>query len=61
MDFHVWIWLPSYDHLDILAILAISPKHNVIFAKFFEMQLNNNVASPRIHVHLKSKNHSKVI
>ena len=60
-DFHVWIWLLNYDPLKISAVLATAPKHNAIFAKIFEIRLDYNVASPRTHVHLQSKNHSEVI
>ena len=42
-DFHLCGWLLSYD------LLVTSLKHNIIFAKFLEILLYNNVASLRIH------------
>ena len=42
-DIHACNWFHRYDNLKILAILAISPKPNIIVAKFFEILLVNNV------------------
>ena len=50
-----------YDPLKIFAKLVIYLKHNMIFAKFFEILLDNNVTSSLMHIWLQSKNHLKVI
>ena len=54
-DFLVSNRLFTYDLLEILAILAISLKENIIFAKFIEELLDNNVTSARTHVADKPK------
>ena len=42
-DFHLFSWLLTYDLSKASAKLVISLKHNIIFAKFVEMLLDNNV------------------
>ena len=46
-DFHLYGWLLSYDHSK---ISAKSLKHNIIFAKFLEILLDNNVTSSHTHI-----------
>ena len=58
-DFHLCSWI-LYDFSKISAELAIYLKHNIIFAKFLEILLDNNVTL-RLHIRLQSKNHSEVI
>ena len=40
-DFHLRGWLLSSDFLKISVKLVISIKHNIIFAKFLEILLDN--------------------
>ena len=44
-DFYLGGWLRSYELSKILAKLDLSPKHNLIFAKFLEILLDNSVTS----------------
>ena len=44
-DFHSSGWLLSYDLSKISAKLAISLKHNIIFAKFIDILLDDRVTS----------------
>ena len=44
-DFHLCDWLLNYEFSKILAKLVIFVKHNTVFAKFLEIQLDNNVNS----------------
>ena len=60
-DFHLCIWLLSYDLSKIPAKLVISLKHNIIFAKFLEILLDNVVTSSLTHIRWQSKNHLEVI
>ena len=60
-DFHLFGWLLSYDLSKISAKLAISLKHKMIFAIFFEILLDNNVNSSLTHIRWRSKNHSEII
>ena len=60
-DFHLCSWLLSYDLSKISAKLAISLKHNIIFAKFLKILLDNNVTSSLTHIRWRSKNHWEVI
>ena len=54
-DFHLCGWLLSYDLSKISAKLVISLKHNIIFAKFLEILLDNNVTSSHTHIADKTK------
>ena len=54
-DFHLCGWLLSYDLSKISAKLVISLKHNTIFAKFFEILLDNNITSSHTHIVDKEK------
>ena len=60
-DFHLCGWLLCYDLSKISAKLVISLKHNIIFAKFIEILLNNNVTSSHTHICRQNINHSEVI
>ena len=60
-DFHLCGWLLSYDLSKISAKLVISLKHNIIFAKFLEILLDNNVTSLHTHIRSQSKNQLEVI
>ena len=60
-DFHLCNWLLSNDPLKIFAKLVIYLKHNIIFAKFLEIMLDNNATSSLTHSWLQSKNHLEVI
>ena len=44
-DFHLFSWLLSYDLSKISTKLVVSLIHNIIFAKFLEILLDNNVTS----------------
>ena len=59
-DFHLCRWLLSYDLSKTLA-KVISLKHNIIFAKFREILLDNNLTSSHTHIRWQSENHLKVI
>lgn len=61
MTFMCAIGLLGYDPLKISAILTISFKFNIIFAKFLEILEDNNITSMHTHIRLLGKNHSKVI
>ena len=60
-DFHLFSWLLSYDLSKISAKLVNSAKHNIVFAKFFEILLDKNIISSHTHIHLQNKNHLEVI
>ena len=45
----------------ISAKLVISLKHNIIFAKFLEIPLDDNVTSSHTHIHWQRKNHFEII
>ena len=60
-DFHLCDCLLSYDFSKISAKLVISLKHNIIFAKFIEILLDNNLTSSHTHIAWPSKNESEVI
>ena len=45
-DFHLGCWLLIYDFSNISAKLVISLKYNIIFTKFLEILLDNDVTSP---------------
>ena len=60
-DFRICGWLLSYNLSKISSKLAISPKHNIIFAKFLEILLDINVTSSLTHIRWWSKNHLEVI
>ena len=49
-DFHLYSWLLSYDLSKILAKLVISLKNNIIFAKFREILLDNNLNCSHTHI-----------
>ena len=49
-DFQLCSWLLSYDLSKISAKVVISLKHNIIFAKFLEILLDNNVTSSHKHI-----------
>ena len=53
--FHLCGSLLSYDLSKISAKLVISLKHNIIFAKFLEILLDNNVTSLHPHIIDKAK------
>ena len=57
----IYAVLLSYDLLKISAKLVTSLKHNIIFAKFLETLLDNNVTFSDTHIRWQSKNHSEVI
>ena len=44
MLWRIFIWLLSYNLSKISAILVIPLKHDIIFAKFLEILLDNNVS-----------------
>ena len=49
-DFHLCCWLLSYDLSKIPARVFISLKHNVIFAKFLKILLDDNVTFSHIYI-----------
>ena len=53
-DFHLCGWLLSYD-LSKTSAKVISLKHNIIFAKFRETLLDNNLTSSHTHIADKAK------
>ena len=59
--FFICGWLLSYDLSKISTKLVVSLKHNIIFAKFLEILLDNNVTSSHTHIRWQSKNHLEVI
>ena len=60
-DFHLCGWLLSYEAPKISAKLVISLKYNIIFEKFLEILLDNNVAFSHTQIRSQSKKHSEVI
>ena len=60
-DFHLCRWLLSYNLSKISAKLVISLKHNMIFVKFIETLLDNNVTSSHTQIRWQSKNHLEAI
>ena len=60
-DFHLCGWLLSYDLSKISAKLVISLKHNIIFAKFLEILLDNSVTPSHTHIQWQSKNYLEAI
>ena len=60
-DFHLCGWLLSCNLSKISAKLAISLNHKIMFAKFLEILLENNVTSKLTHIRCRSKNHSEII
>ena len=60
-DFYLCGWLLSYHLSKMSARLVISLKHNIIFGKFIEMLLHNNVTFSHTHIRWRCKNHSEVI
>ena len=60
-DFHLGCWLLSYNLSNISAKLVISLKYNIIFAKFLEILLDNDVTSPHTNDRWQSKINSEVI
>ena len=60
-DFHLCGWLLCYDLSKISTKLVISLKHNIIFAKFIEISLDNDITSSHAHIRWQRKNHSEVI
>ena len=61
MFWRISIYAFGYDLSKILAKLVISVKHNIIFAKFLEMLLDNNITSSHTYIRWQSKNHLEVI
>ena len=59
--FDLGCWLLSYDLSNISAKLVISLKYNIIFAKFLEILLDNDVTSPHTNDRWQSKINSEVI
>ena len=59
-NFHLCSWFLSYDLSKISAKLLISLKQNIIFVKFIEILLDNNVTSSLTHIR-KAKNDFEVI
>ena len=57
----MWLWLISYDLSKISAKLVVSVKRNIIFAKFLEILLDNNVTSSHTRIRCQNKNHLEVI
>ena len=53
-DFHLCGWLLSYD-LSKTSAKVISLKHNIVFAKFRETLLDNNLTSSHTHIADKAK------
>ena len=60
-DFHVCNELLEYVPFKISVILVISLKHNIIFAKFFQILLENNAVSLRTYALGQSNNNCEVI
>ena len=60
-DFHYYGWSLSYDLSKISVKLVISLKDNILFTKFLEILLDNNVTSSYTHICQKNKNHVEVI
>ena len=48
--FYLFGWLLSYDLLKISGKLVVSLKLNIVFAKFLEILLDNNIASSYTHI-----------
>ena len=55
-DFHLCDWLLSYDLSKISVKLVISLKCNIMFAKFREILLDNNLTSSHTRICWQSKN-----